>query len=158
MGKLQGINGYALNHRYTGSGQCRGFANKVYQALFNVSYISGYTNDNYGAASYSGSYVVGSLKNIAFAPSSLTAIKELFLKAKPGAFVQMGRRHSLNSSKTAPAPHSAIIESFSGTGVRFYEANTDGKNTIKSTYYSWADLLNKNKGFTIYLPNNYSLR
>ena len=39
-----------------------------------------------------------------------------------------------------------------------YEANTDGKNTIKINTYSWSDLANKNKGFTIYEPNSYVLK
>lgn len=152
----QNANGYRVNTKYTGSGQCRGFANRVYTSLFSVSSITGYTSSNYGAASYSGSRVVGTLYN--FAANNTTGVQNLFRNAKPGSFVQMGRRNSLNSTKTAPSPHSAIIFSVSSGGVEFYEANTDGKNTIKINYHSWADLANKNKGFTIYEPNNYVMK
>ena len=150
-------NGYKINTKYNGSGQCRGFANKVYQTVFgSVGYISGYTNDNYGATSYSGSYQLGRLAN--FNSSDINAVKNLFMKAKPGAFVQMGRRHSLNSTKSAPAPHSAIIHGIYSGGVDFYEANTDNKNTIKVTWYTWSQLADRNKGFTIYMPNRYALK
>jgi len=154
---LGGKAGYKVNTKYTGSGQCRGFANKVYGTLFSgVSNITGYTNDNYGATSYNGSYVVGRLAN--FGQNNTTAVKNLFMKAKSGAFVQMGRRHSLNSTKSAPAPHSAIVASVFSDGVNLYEANTDGRNTIQINWYTWAKLADRNKGFTIYMPNRYVLK
>lgn len=150
-------NGYRMGTRYTGSGQCRGFANMVYLATFQgVQYISGYTNSNYSAASIAGSHEIGRLFN--FGVGSTNEVKALFMKARPGAFVQMGRRYTLNSTRTAPSPHSAILYSVSDTGVQFYEANTDGKNTIKVNTYSWAELAQKNKGFTIYEPNSYVLK
>ena len=151
------VNGYRIGTKYTGSGQCRGFANKVYLATFQgVQYISGYANSNFGAASFAGSHEVGRLFN--FSTGATAEVKALFMKARPGAFVQMGRRYTLNSNKTAPSPHSAIIYSISDNCVQFYEANTDGKNTIKVNFYNWSDLANKNKGFTIYEPNNYALK
>ena len=151
------VNGYRIGTKYTGSGQCRGFANKVYLATFQgVQYISGYANSNFGAASFAGSHEVGRLFN--FSTGAMAEVKALFMKARPGAFVQMGRRYTLNSNKTAPSPHSAIIYSISDNCVQFYEANTDGKNTIKVNFYNWSDLANKNKGFTIYEPNNYTLK
>lgn len=156
INQLYSTNGYRLNTRYTGSGQCRGFANKVYQTLFAVGYIGGYTNDNYGAASYPSSYSVGSIRN--FAANDVNSVRNLFNKAKPGAFVQIGRRYKLNSSRSAAAPHSAIVVSVDSNGVTFYEANTDGKNTIKKNYYTWAQLADRNKGYTIYLPNTYRLK
>ena len=150
-------NGYRMGTKYTGSGQCRGFANKVYMATFKgVQYIGGYANSNYSASSYAGSYEAGRLFN--FSSNDTNAVKNLFNKAKVGAFVQMGRRHSLNSTKTAPSPHSAIVYSINDSGVQFFEANTDGKNTIRVNTYTWAQLADKNKGFTIYLPNNYALK
>lgn len=157
LNSLKNTNGYKVGTRYTGTGQCRGFANKVYTSLFKgVNSITGYTSNNFGATSYSGSYVVGSLSNIG--SDGAPAVKNLFSKAKPGAFVQMGRRYSLNSSRTAPAPHSAIIYNIYSDGVDFYEANTDGKNTIKVNKYTWAKLADRNKGFTIYMPKNYVLK
>lgn len=150
-------NGYKNGTKYTGSGQCRGFANKVYLAIFpGVQYISGYANSNYSASAFTGSHEVGRLFN--FGSGALGEVKALFTKARPGAFVQMGRRNRMNSTGTAPGPHTAILYSVSDSGVQFYEANADGKNTIKVNSYNWADLANRNKGFTIYEPDNYSLK
>lgn len=148
--------GYIKNTKYTGSGQCRGFANKVYTTLFNVNSITGYTSDNYGATSYSGSYIVGTLRN--YAENDVSSVKRLIYKAKPGAFIQLGRRNRLNSTGTAPNPHSAILMDFNENSIVLYEANADGKNTIQVNTYSWSRFTDRNKGMTIYLPNNYSLR
>ena len=151
-------NGFLEGTRYTGQYQCRGFANKVYNKLFGLSGVSGYTGDNYGATNYPGSHIVGQLKN--FGANDANAMKNLFLEVKPGSIVQMGRRGKLNSTKTAAAPHTAIFfyVPSNESGCYFYEANTDGKNTIKVNFYTWAQLAQKNQGFTIYEPNNYQMR
>lgn len=147
--------GFVEGTKYTGSGQCRGFADRVYNKLFGVMGLAGYTNNNYGASSYNGSHIVGQLHN--FTAYDTGAVKDLFWNVKPGAIIQMGRRHRMNSSGNAPAPHTAIFfyAKKDGSGCVFYEANTDGKNTIKVNSYSWAELAEKNKGFTVYEPNNY---
>lgn len=123
--QLYTTSGYRLNTKYSGAGQCRGFANKVYQTLFAVGYVGGYTGDNFGASTYPSSYSVGSIRN--FASNDVNSVKMLFGKAKPGAFIQMGRRYRLNSSKSAASPHSAILVATDDNGATFYEANTDGK-------------------------------
>ena len=115
--------------------------------------ITGYTNRNYGAQNYSGSYISGSLYD--FSESDVNAVKALFSSAKPGAFVQMGRRYSTNKAGTAPGPHSAIVYGIYDDGVSFYEANAGGTGMITLKKYTWAELAHRNKGFTIYLPNNY---
>ena len=151
----KGGDGLQEGTRYQGSGQCRGFANKVYNRLFGLQGISGYSNSNYGARDFPGSHVVGQLFN--FAEGDANAVKNLFWNVKPGAIIQMGRRHRLNSKGNAPAPHTAIFygATSSGSGCYFYEANTDGNNTIMFNFYSWGDLANRNKGFTVYEPDNY---
>lgn len=156
INQLYYTTGYRVNSKFTGSGECRGFATKVYQTLFNVGRVSGYTQDNFGASSYQYSHIVGSAKN--FSSNDTGTVRNLFYKAKPGAFIQMGRRNRLNSSGTAAAPHSAILVYTDGNGAMFYEANADGKNTIKNNYYTWAQLAEKNRGFTLYLPDTYQLR
>ena len=141
--------------KYTGGGECRGFANRVYNRLFGLSGLSDYTNNNYGARSFPGSHIVGQLHN--FSASDANAVKNLFWNVKPGAIIQMGRRHRLNSTKNAPKPHTAIFfyALSDGSGCNFYEANADGRNTIQVNFYSWADLADRNKGFTVYEPDNY---
>ena len=151
------LSGYRDGTRYTGSGECRGFANNVYTYLFpNVQRISGYTNDNFGASSYAGSYKVGRIAY--FNSTDINTVKNFFKNAKPGYFVQMGRRYSLNSSRNAAKPHSAILAGVYADGCDFYEANADNKNTIKLNWYTWSALADKNKGYTLYAPNNYTLK
>lgn len=150
-------NGYRVNTRYTGDYQCRGFANKVYTTLFyGVGSISGYTNDNYGATSYQGSYQVGRLAN--FGEYDYEAVKNLFFRAKSGAFIQVGMRNYKNSSGNAPKPHSAILEGCNNDGVEIYEANADSRNTIQLNWYNWSDFTKRYKGVTLYMPNEYRLK
>lgn len=146
--------GFIEGTRYDGGGQCRGFANRVYERLFGLS-ISGYSGNNYAAASYPGSHIVGQLHD--FADWDTGAVKNLFWDVKPGAIIQMGRRHSRNSSGNAPKPHTAIFfyAAADGSGCAFYEANADGRGTIQVNFYSWTDLANRNSGFTVYEPDNY---
>lgn len=149
--------GYKHGTRYTGASQCRGFANNVYTCLFSgVSRISGYTNDNFGASSYAGSYQVARIAW--FRSSDVSTVKNFFMKGKPGYFVQMGRRNRKNSSGNAQAPHSAILAGVFDGGCDFYEANTDGRNTIYLRWYTWDALANNNLGFTMYAPNRYQLK
>ena len=148
--------GYKVNSKFIGDGECHGFANKVYQTLFSVGSVGPLTDDNFGNVEYSYSHIVGSAKN--FSSNDTGTVRNLFYKAKPGAFIQMGRRKTLNSNKTAAAPHSAILVYTDSNGAMFYEANADGKNTIKNNYYTWAQLAERNRGFTLYLPDTYQLR
>lgn len=155
LNRLMQTNGYKVGQRSSIPGQCYGFADNVYKRLFGGRGMSGYTSHNFGVANYPGSKIVGAIWNQAESNNARVVGGEFVGKAKPGCFVQMGRRYSLNSSKTAAAPHSAIVYSVSNTGVTLYEANTDNRNTIMKNTYSWATFANRNKGFTIYCPVNY---
>lgn len=147
-------NYWKVNTKWTGGYQCRGFAQQLYSKIFGVGSITGYANKNYSASSFPGSYESGRLFD--FGTSDTDSVRRLFTEnARPGAFVQMGRRNSLNSDGTAPGPHSAIVHKIDSDGVWFYEANARGTGMITEKKYTWQDLANQNKGFTIYLPKNY---
>ena len=153
LDQLHSRNGFRDGDIYKGQGQCRGFANQVYAELFGLSGISGYSDYNYAAGSYPGSYVAGQLRN--FGSNDTGAVQQLFSNVQPGAMVQMGRRGRLNSTGTAAAPHTAIVYGVNSNGVEFYEANVSGKNQVNVKFYSWAELAKKNEGFTVYMPENY---
>ena len=170
------------NTKFGESGQCWGFANKVYGELYGVKMgsqnLDAY-NFSINEGYYNGSTVLGRIvepnmpvdypngfvrsKNSGYGytvrqPVKVSSqfkedIKELFLSAKPGCFVQMGRRKSLNSNGSQPVPHSAILFNIDEWGVEFYEANADGRNTIQLNRYNWDKLANSNLGFSIYYPN-----
>ena len=151
------LNGYKNGAKYTGLSYCRGFANKVYTYLFpGVQKISGHTNDNFGALRFEGSFKVARIAD--FAPDEVNTVKNFFRQAKPGYFVQMGRRYSTNSSGDAAKPHSAILAGVYDGGCDFYEANADNRNTIQLNWYTWARLAKMNKGYTLYAPNDYRLK
>ena len=147
-------NYWKINTKWTGGGECRGFAQQLYSKLFGVDHITGYGYRNYTAANFPGSHEVGRLFD--FDRYDLEGVKNLFANAKPGAFVQMGRRNSTNKAGTAPGPHSAIVHHVDSDGVWFYEANAGGTGMITHKKYTWDDLARSNRGFTIYLPNNYA--
>ena len=150
------VNGYKDNTKYTGGGQCYGFASNVYKSLFNIGAPNGYSSNNYYLTSYSGSFIAGKLYD--FAANDVVAVKNLFKSKKPGSFIQMGRRHSLNRARDAAKPHSAILYNVQDNGCWLYEANADDRNTIKVQFYDWAKLADWNRGITIYEPNQYKLK
>jgi hypothetical protein len=139
-----------VNTKFTGtrsSEQCKGFAKNVFYLLWGVTPGSTASSpNNYKLSGYSGMKMVGSYSSL-----STSAAKSLFSSAKPGYFCQMRRRSSGGS-------HSAIVYSTSSTGVTFYEANTDSKNTIKLQTYSWNSLSSSNSGMSIYAPASYKLK
>ncbi len=172
------------NTKFGESGQCWGFANKVYGELYGIKMesqnLDAY-NFSINEGYYTGSTVIGRIVEsnmpvdypngfvkykrsassygyVVSQPVKVSSkfkedIKTLFLSAKPGCFVQMGRRKSLNSTGSQPVPHSAILFNIDEWGVEFYEANADGNNTIQLNRYNWDKLANSNLGFTIYYPN-----
>lgn len=151
------LNGYKAGTVYSDprQSQCRGFANDIYTRLFpNVSSLSGYTNDNFGAKSFSGSYRVGRLTG--FGKNDVEKVKAFFANAKPGYFIQMGAR--ARNKKGDPIPHSAIFVGTYNDGCYFYEANVPGGNRIGLNPHTWEYLATQKLGFTIYAPNNYCLK
>ena len=128
-------NYWKVNTKWTGGYQCRGFAQKLYSKIFGVGSITGYANNNYSASSFPGSYEAGRLFD--FGTSDTDSVRRLFTEnARPRAFVQMGRRNSLNSDGTAPGPHSAIVHKIDSDGVWFYEANARGTELITDMKYT----------------------
>lgn len=154
----ENVDGFINDTKYNGNFNCKGFADKLYTTLFNVKALKDYSDDNYSLKSYIGSQIHSFLYNFGEGENDLVLVKEAFLKAKPGSFVQMGRRHSKNSHHNAPKPHSAIVYEVNDKGCYLYEANADEANTIEINFYTWQKFTHWNKGFTIYVPTNYSLK
>lgn len=139
-----------LNTKFSGtrsSEQCKGFAKNVFYLCFKVTPGSTQSKpNNYLINGTSGMTRVGYY-------SSITSSKaqSLFSKARPGDFVQMRRKSSGGS-------HSAIVYSVSSSGITFFEANTDGKNTVMKNTYTWSQLASKNSGMSLYAASDYSLK
>lgn len=138
-----------VGSRFTGtrSGeQCKGYAKNVFYLLFKVTPSSTQNKPyNYLLCSTSGMTKVGSVTS-----RKDDDIKRLFLKARPGDFVQIRRSHT--------GSHSAIVYSVTNTGVTFMEANLDNRNTIYKKTYKWSELRSANQAISVYTASNYSLR
>lgn len=139
-----------LGTKFTGtraSEQCKGFAKNVFYLCFKVMPNSTQSKpNNHLLNSKSGMSRVGYYSDI-----TTNQAKSLFSKARPGDFVQMRRRSSGGS-------HSAIVYSVSSSGITFFEANTDGRNTVMKNTYTWAQLSSRNRGMSLYTASNYNLR
>lgn len=132
---------------YLANEQCKGYAKDVFYLCFKIWPGSTQSKpNNHLLNSTSGMTKVGSVTSMTTAN-----IKSLFSKARPGDFVQMRRSSSGGS-------HSAIVYSVSSTGVTVLEANTDGKNTIKKSTYTWSQLCSKNAKMSVYTATNYKLK
>ena len=131
----------------TGKGnfECKDFAAYVFRKMYGVWYIgstkSKDTGNNY-RISINNPDRVGVRGEYEYLTKYNA--KSLFSGAQAGDFVQMRRTHG--------GSHSAIVAGVTNEGVWFFEAN--GMITHKK--YTWDDLARSNRGFTIYLPNNYA--
>ena len=141
---------YKIGKKYTGpyyTEQCKGFAKSVFQQLFGYN-IGSTTNGGYG---YEINYSSAKTTHLGTVTSMTTAnIKNLFLKARPGDFVQMKQNYN-----TYKGPHSGIVYDVSVDGVTIFEANLDNKNTISKNYYSWSQLCSCKSAMSVYTAKGY---
>ena len=143
-------------NRYNGSGQCKGFARKVFGDLFGPgSVVPSTADNNYEFIETAGDSVdkIETIRNIQ--SKSDAEIKEAFSDARPGDLVQMRRTHG--------GPHTAVIISVSDEGMTWIEANLDGNNGIVVEEYTWSQIRDgkngyrKNEHLTIYTATDYAL-
>lgn len=142
---------FKVGIKYTGprsNEQCKGFARTVHNNLFGYDIGSTKSKPSNYKINYSSknTVCVGSITNMS--NKSDYQVKTLFDKARPGDFIQIRRSHT--------GSHSAIFVSSSSSGVTWYEANIDGKNTISLNTYTWATLREKNAAMTVYTAKNYN--
>ena len=128
------------------SEQCKGFARAITQDLF--GYTIGSTKSrpyNYLINTTSNTRQVGTVSSI----SNDSQLKSLLTQGRPGDFIQLRRRHG--------GSHSMILLSASSSGISVFECNLDGKNSITTSYYSWANLRSKNAAIGLYTATDYTL-
>lgn len=124
--------------------QCKGYARALAKLLWG-SELPSTKNNNYQFASAKNYIEIGSIASL-----SNSSLKNLFKDAKPGYIIQVRRQHG--------GPHTMVLYSCSSDGIKVLEANTDGKNTICASIYSWSDLIKKNNAMSIYAPVTYKLK
>ncbi len=132
------------NHTYLSDvRECKEFAAFIFDKLYNVGYIGGgSTSDNpknylINLSNPNRVALRGYKTNL-----SAQSAQELFQNAQPGDFVQIRRRHG--------GAHSGIFVNRTGDGIVLFEANADGKNSIRTNQYSYNDLANKNFAMSLY--------
>jgi len=137
---------YKKGVKYSGeyyTEQCKGFAKSVHKKLF--GYVVSSTQPqpkNYLLYSNKNTTLVGTVTSM-----KAEKVKQLFVKSRPGDFIQIRRSHG--------GSHSAIVYSVNSKGITFYEANLDGKNTISKKTYSWNKLCEDNAAMSLYTAKNY---
>lgn len=123
--------------------QCKEFASFIFNKMYGVGYIGGGS-----VSSNPKNYLINLAKpnrvGLRAYKTNLTAnsARELFQVAQPGDFVQIRRRHG--------GPHSGIFVQRTGDGIVLFEANADGRNSIRTNTYSYDALANKNFAMSLY--------
>jgi len=122
--------------------QCKAFATAVFYHLFGYD-IGPYPNSAKHTISINPAKtsVIFSIKR----PGTQNDLANKLKAAKPGDFIQMNKSTS---------QHSMIVYSVASNGLYIYDANSDGKNTIKKQFRDWAYFYNymgsSNYGISLY--------
>lgn len=123
--------------------ECKEFASFIFNKLYGIGYIGGgSTSDN--PKNYLINISNPNRVALRSYKTNLTAqsARELFQSAQPGDFVQIRRRHG--------GPHSGIFVNRTNDGIILFEANEDGRNSIRTNSYSYGDLANRNFAMSLY--------
>lgn len=146
--------GTTWTRSYAGGSQCYAFAHYVFDTVFS----RGEKQVGNGAVSsnstcYKLNNVAGDITTIGtLTPGySLSSLEQLLEKAMPGDYVQVKRRSS-------GGPHSMIVVSVNGSSntIEIFDANTDGKGTVKRYSQSFSTFMDKNSGVSVYRYSGYS--
>ena len=133
---------------YLGATQCKGFADMISDKLFGLSGGPGPYSDNryyLPNAESRGYKKIGLLT-----PGNCTAenLHALFLKAKPGDYVQCVRYTGTQ--------HSLIIADVHTTGVTFFDCNLKDSYLCASYFYDWSEIASTfTRGCSLYRYSGY---
>lgn len=143
------MNGTRWNERNGLGKECYSFAHYVFNTVFNRGnrVVGSYQSPNQHRFSSIASDVtcLGTL-NPGEGQGNMAS---LLGKAAPGDYIQLKRRSS-------GGPHSAILLGWDGNTIRFLDANSDYRNTIKSQSMSLSAFWNQNQGMSIYRYKDYN--
>lgn len=145
----EAYNGQYYNDNFFGATQCKGFADMIYDALFDVGSIGAYPADIYYMNLF-GTHTteVGRIEpGYTLNAEGVAAIKALLSKALPGDYIQMKR--------PAGYGHSMIVLGTDDTGVNVLHCNWYGRNLISVDHYTWEQMTNLTTGISLYHYKNY---
>ena len=141
--------GQSFTGDFNGATQCKGFADMLYDQLFQVGTIGYYEAGKYGRlvlSSSSNTEEVGYLTG--YDSGDAAAMLTLFSKAAPGDYIQMERRDKGYG-------HSMIVQSVSSDGVWVLHSNWDVPNLNKLSFFSWITLAQMSESISLYHYRDY---
>ena len=132
------------NHTYLSNvKECKEFASFIFNQMYHVGYIGGGSTSS-NAKNYLINLSNPSRVGLRGYRTNLSAgsAQELFASAKAGDFVQIRRRNG--------GPHSGIFVNRTANGIVLFEANADGKNSIRTNSYTYSALASRNYAMSLY--------
>lgn len=139
---------YYANNGSSGPWQCFGFACEIFRELFRCEMPRQYKSNQYELVLNNNVVQVG----LTLTPNSYgtTEVKKLLSQAKIGYVIQ---------AKSSTSQHTMVVNYVDSNGISIYDANSDGKNGIRTNaYYTWSEFYNyRSKGISLYRYVNYPL-
>ena len=144
-------NGKQWRGTYYNAIECKGFANLVFDKIFD---LGGKTIGTGSVSSNPTNYILNDLNGTVTClgtvyNGSLNEYSQLLKSVMPGDFIQMRRRSSGGS-------HSMIVVEVSGSSLTVFDCNTDGNCTVKVYSQSFSEFRTRNIGFSVYRSKHYN--
>ena len=144
-------NGKQWRGTYYNAIECKGFANLVFDKIFD---LGGKTIGTGSVSSNPTNYILNDLNGTVTClgtvyNGSLNEYSQLLKSVMPGDFIQMRRRSS-------GGPHSMIVVEVSESSLTVFDCNTDGNCTVKVYSQSFSEFRTRNIGFSVYRSKHYN--
>lgn len=146
---VETYNGTYYTDDFFGAKQCKGFADMIYDALFDVGSIGAYPADIY-YINLNGSHTreVGRIEpGYTLNKEGVAAVKGLLSQALPGDYIQMKR--------PAGYGHTVIVLGTDANGITVLHCNWFGTNLVSVDYFTWEQMTNLSSGISLYHFKNY---
>ena len=138
---------------YAGGSMCYGFAHMIFNNIFgrgNKQVGTGALSNN--PTNYKLNNVASDIKTIGTLAPGYTSgqLEQLLEKAAPGDYIQVRRQSG--------TPHSMICVSVDANNniIDIFDANSDGKGTVKHYKQSFGEFISKNAGVSVYRYSDYN--
>lgn len=134
---------------YSLGSQCYGFAHNTFNTVFSrgKTLVGSYTSPNQHILNNRPSDIV-QIASLSSSQTTVSAVKTALQKALPGDYIQLKR--------ASGGPHSIIVTSVTSDKINYIDANSDGKNTIKTHSLTFAQFEAANQSMSIYRHNSYT--
>lgn len=141
--------GQTYTDSFYGATQCKGFADMIYDLLFQVGIIGVYPNGVYHYMDLYGAHTkeVGRIEP-GYETDGTQTIQALLSQAKPGDYIQMQRR-------SKGYGHSMIVVDVTDRGIEVLHSNWYGNYVNSVNFFTWQQMTNISDGISLYHYQNY---